>query len=569
MSLYGSMFSGVTGLTAQSRALGTISENITNINTVGFKAKTTHFSTLVAAGNAGSTPGVSGVLHNTAAQVDTQGILQTTENPTDIAIAGGGFFVVNSDVENGRAIGDTMFTRAGHFAVDKANHLANASGHFLMGWKLDKDGEFVDEANNPIVPDPTSEDDLLPVDLAEVTFTSEGTDNIEIKAAFPAQMTVGDTFQASSRIFDDLGGTHSADLNFTKTDHVQLAGSLPRLVDGATPAAPNNTFTISVSTPAASTIKDGAPIGVTALDLTFTFDGTDVDGVTTWNVVPSSADGDPTAETADAISVSFNSDNSLVDDTLQEIEIVWAESLNAKNSVFAFDFSELTPIADKSAATLDDLTSTVNANGAILKLAVASTNELDETVNGQDTFVQFDNNGLLVKPEAITVEFDWSNLDTFAPNTTVSLNIGTAGTATGLTVTGNDFVLNSTSQDGIAFGAFAGVTIDDDGFVIANFKNGTFLPVYRLPLADFSNPNGLSDESGNAFRATLESGDFFLNQAGVGGVGNIVPRALEQSTVDIAREFTNMIITQRAFSAASTAITTADEMLQELVQIKR
>lgn len=121
MSLYGSMFSGVTGLTAQSRALGTISENITNINTVGFKAKTTHFSTLVAAGNAGSTPGVSGVLHNTAAQVDTQGILQTTENPTDIAIAGGGFFVVNSDVENGRAIGDTMFTRAGHFAVDKAN----------------------------------------------------------------------------------------------------------------------------------------------------------------------------------------------------------------------------------------------------------------------------------------------------------------------------------------------------------------------------------------------------------------------------------------------------------------
>ena len=412
MSLYGSMFSGVTGLTAQSRALGTISENITNINTVGFKAKTTHFSTLVAAGNAGSTPGVSGVLHNTAAQVDTQGILQTTENPTDIAIAGGGFFVVNSNVENGRAIGDTMFTRAGHFAVDKANHLANASGHFLMGWKLDKDGEFVDEANNPIVPDPTSEDDLLPVDLAEVTFTSEGTDNIEIKATFPAQMTVGDKFQASSRIFDDLGGTHSADLNFTKTDHVKLGGTLPRLVGGADPVAPNDSFTFSVSTPAASTVDDAAAIAVTALDLTFTFAGTDGDGVTTWNVVPSSADGDPTAATAGPFTVAFNSDNSLVDDTMQEIEMEWAESLNAKNSIFAFDFSNLTPqdVATPVApATLaDDLSSEVNATGAILKLAVQSTNPLDETVSGGNTFVEFDDNGLLVTPESITGDFPFA-----------------------------------------------------------------------------------------------------------------------------------------------------------------
>ena len=147
--------------------------------------------------------------------------------------------------------------------------------------------------------------------------------------------------------------------------------------------------------------------------------------------------------------------------------------------------------------------------------------------------------------------------------------MGTPGRKNGLSVGGDEFALSSTSQDGIEFSPFQDATIDKNGVVFANFKNGTTLPVFQIPLADFNNPNGLQAQNGNAFSASLESGDFFLNVPGSGGVGAISPQALEGSTVDIAKEFANMIITQRAFSSSSTVITTADEMLQELVQLKR
>ena len=310
MSLYGSMFSGVTGLSAHSRALDAILDNIANINTVGFKAKTNHFSTLVAAGNAGSTPGVSGVLYEPMPLYETQKFSQTTASPSSFALASGsnGFFFRNNLNDNWE-LNNSILPPAGHFAVDKANHLANASGYFLPGLKLDKDGKFVDEANNTIVPNSMAQDDLLPIGWSATPTTSRGTDAVHIKATFPAQMAVGDTFQISSKIFDDLSGAHVADFNFTKADQVKLAGTLPRLIDGASPTEGNDTFTVSIATPASSTIRDGAPVQFTALDLTFTFAGTDASGVTTWNVVPTSHDGVPTSETADAFSISFDSDN--------------------------------------------------------------------------------------------------------------------------------------------------------------------------------------------------------------------------------------------------------------------
>lgn len=553
MSLYGSLFSGVTGLTAQSRALGTISENITNVNTVGFKAQTTHFSSLVAAGNDG-TGSVGGVLHTTSKQVDRQGILQTTESDTDIALAGGGFFVVNDDVAEGRAVGETLFSRAGHFAVNNERHLANASGHFLMGWRLNKDGDFVDDDNNVITPDATSDADLLPVDLSDVTFTSEGTDNITIKASFPAQMTIGDTFSASSRVFDDLGGTHNIDFDFTKADHVELTGTL---TDDA-----GATFQIAnIDTPAAR--SNGTLTENTGLTLDFAHSVTNADG-TTWTVTVTGENGTVDPATA-SFDISFDDDNRLIDDSLREVRVEWDGGLNAEDSIIALDFTAI----DFDPAGAPAATATVNETGAVLQLVPSTTNENDEFVSGSETFVQFDSSGNLVGPESLDMLINWDNATTFAPDSLISFELGRGGTQSGLSVSGAEFQLNSTSQDGIAFGAFTGVTIDQDGFIIANFKNGTFLPVYRVPLADFTNPNGLRAVNGNAFEATLESGDFFLNQPGKGGVGAIVPRALEQSTVDIAREFTNMIITQRAFSSASTVITTADEMLQELVQIKR
>ncbi len=90
-----------------------------------------------------------------------------------------------------------------------------------------------------------------------------------------------------------------------------------------------------------------------------------------------------------------------------------------------------------------------------------------------------------------------------------------------------------------------------------------------MPIAVFKNPNGLISKSGNVWLESSDSGEFILQSAGQGGSGTIAPGALESSTVDLATEFTKMIITQQAYSAASRIITTADEMLDELMRLKR
>jgi len=122
---------------------------------------------------------------------------------------------------------------------------------------------------------------------------------------------------------------------------------------------------------------------------------------------------------------------------------------------------------------------------------------------------------------------------------------------------------------GALFGALTGVRIDGDGKVIAQFDNGIEKPIYQLPIATFLNPDGLRSLNGNAYAASVESGTVALKVASQGGAGSVQSSALEQSTVDLAKEFSDMIIIQRAYSAASKIITTADEMLDELTRLKR
>ena len=90
----------------------------------------------------------------------------------------------------------------------------------------------------------------------------------------------------------------------------------------------------------------------------------------------------------------------------------------------------------------------------------------------------------------------------------------------------------------------------------------------KIGIATFANPDGLAAVSGNAYRATIPSGEFVIKQPGVGGAGEIAPGTLEASTVDLSAEFTGLITTQKAYSASSKIITTADEMLAELLRIK-
>ncbi|MCG8442635.1 MAG: flagellar hook protein FlgE [Caulobacterales bacterium] len=153
---------------------------------------------------------------------------------------------------------------------------------------------------------------------------------------------------------------------------------------------------------------------------------------------------------------------------------------------------------------------------------------------------------------------------------TIELDLGGASSTGGLSQLDSPSTLLSSTVDGSVFGDLAGVEIDDQGMVIARFNNGVSREVYQLPVATFLNPDGLrTQKSGGAYVVTGESGQFTLKEAGVGGAGTISPNALEASTVDLGSEFTGLITTQRAYSAASKVITTADEMLEELIRIKR
>ena len=103
--------------------------------------------------------------------------------------------------------------------------------------------------------------------------------------------------------------------------------------------------------------------------------------------------------------------------------MAWDDVLNAKKSIFALDFSNLTPVNDVEAAGLADITSTVNEAGAVLKLCVESSDQLDVMVRGTETFIQFDDNGLLLTPESIRLEFDWSNTHSVAPTHMYCFNL--------------------------------------------------------------------------------------------------------------------------------------------------
>lgn len=129
--------------------------------------------------------------------------------------------------------------------------------------------------------------------------------------------------------------------------------------------------------------------------------------------------------------------------------------------------------------------------------------------------------------------------------------------------------LDESFVDGLAYGVLSTVEIDEEGYVNALFTNGMSRRVFQLPLATFSNYSGLNSEEGGAFTASPDAGTMILYGAGEGGAGTLRSKALEASTVDLAEEFTNLITTQRAYSASSKIITTADEMLDELIRLKR
>jgi flagellar hook protein FlgE len=138
-----------------------------------------------------------------------------------------------------------------------------------------------------------------------------------------------------------------------------------------------------------------------------------------------------------------------------------------------------------------------------------------------------------------------------------------------LTQFASQSVTQSITTNGTNFGNLSNVTVDNKGYVTANYDNGVSRQIAQVAIATFPNPDGLTPVSGDAYQVSNNSGAYNLKSPGSGGAGTISPSTLESSTVDLSTEFTNLIVTQRAYSASSKVITTADQMLQDLLGIIR
>lgn len=436
MSIYGAMFSGVSALAANSQALGMISDNISNLNTIGYKHTEARFETLVINSALANKYAPGGVRSQPFQIVERQGLLQSSESQTDIAISGNGMIVVAETAVP--AAGDRyLFTRAGQFSIDKDANLVNTGGYYLQGWPTtplgayDVDQDGVADTSNP---DPTALSNLQPIQVSTLVGAAQPTSTVGLGLNVPATAAVNDTETLTVKIFDSLGVEHNVSLEWEKT----------------------------VASPA------------------------------TW--------------------------------TLSATDITLA-STGAASTGLAF------PILVDTAV-----------------------------FNGDGTPASF-------TPAALAIPAaSWT---TAAAASSIGFDLGTANQANGVTQFSSSYTLNYINQDGVGFGRFQSIEIEEDGLVTAVFDNGARRAIFRLPIGTFASPGSLIPVTSNAWTESQQAGSLFLNEPGTGAAGSFAPSSLESSTVDLGTEFTTMIITQRAFSASAKVITTADEMLEELVRIKR
>ena len=447
MSLFGSLFSGVSGLTAQSQSMSMISDNISNVSTTAYKGAVADFSSLVTSTANVTTFSPGGVASNTNYEISRQGLIEPSTSPTDVAIVGDGFFVVSDLPDN---TGDQLYTRAGSFKTDFLGNLRNSSGYYLQGWQLDNNDQIIDV------------NEVSTVNVRLVNGTATATTRVEMGANLDSTQAPHTAAYAAGNMaeFEATDGVSGVQPHFSR--NVQVFDPIGRA---------HNVFVAFLKDPATST----------------------------WNV----------EIYADPAEVETGTHpNGL----LAAGQMVFDGSGGLASSTIA----PLTPTTTAGAPVGIDW---LDANGA--------------------------SDGL--------VEFDF----------------GTPGATDGLSQFASNFNVVYVTQNGAEVGQLNGVSINEDGFVIASFSNGEQQKLYKLPISNFFNPLALNPKSGNVYSETAASGTFNLREAGIGGAGKISPSSLEAANVDIADEFTKMIVTQRAYSANARIITTTDEMLDELIRISR
>ena len=570
MSLYGAMFSGVSGLNANSQALGAIADNITNVNTIGYKATTLRFQTLVTAQASATGYSPGGVQQRPHQAVDVQGLFQSSTNTTDLAISGDGMFVVAEEqASGGSGAAGFNFTRAGAFTTDKNGYLKNTAGHYLQGYKTNGTGQTVDSANVVFNPDPTVFTNMETIRLNNIGGSADATEQLTFGANLNAEADVGDTSNTTIQVYDSLGVSHNLAMMWTKSGNNAWDLAIEPPSGGATA---NITGTDGSSVYAAAgridftaAPADGETITVTSnsVAVTYEFD-TNAALVVGGNTRVSYTAGEATGAAARLLTLIQGNETAATTVTDHGHRF----TMNGSDTK-RIDIKQFKTLAEDVQAT--DIVVTVAANAAgvsnIAQIGAGTwtVQNLDLTPTATPA-VSFNGSGI---PNAFNVDDIGIDTNNGSADLSVDFDFGTVGMANGLTQFAAAYSPSFIDTDGAAFGQFSGVTISEGGIVTALFANGDVRPIYKIPIATFPNPNGLGANSGNVYNQTDMSGLMFMRGAGTGGAGKVQMSVLESSTVDIAKEFTTMITTQRAYSASAKIISTANEMLEELMRVKR
>ena len=479
MTISSALLAGISGLTANSSALASISNNIANVNTVGYKNEDTEFEDIVTsqAGERGAYT-AGGVTTNTRQLITEQGETRTTDSPTDLAISGQGFFVTTTTPTDNSVTSLRDFTRAGSFTPDANGFLENSSGYYLQGWVADSNGDIETD----------------PSDIAKLQ-----TININSQAGSAG---------ASTAV--------SINANVNAGQEVSAAAGDPN----ATPPVPE------------------------------TYDATSTTGSMATYDAATGAGTKPDFKIPMTVVDSQGGRHSIVMDMLK------SSTANQWNYEIVSTDGSITsgsPLHDGQIAT-----------GV---LAFTPTGQLDPA--NTTGFPDSDSPVLTIGASGTTPgagQVSW-NTSLGIAGQAISLNLGTA--PGGMTQFASDSVVTSTTDNGVVFGNLTSVDIDSSGYVTAKYDNGVTRKIAQVAIATFPNPDGLSAVSGDAWQVSRASGSYNLKTPGTGGAGAIAPSELENSTVDLSTEFTGLITTQRAYSASSKIITTADQMLQELIDIKQ
>ncbi len=554
MGLFSAMTASVSGLGAQGQAISVISDNLANTNTVGYKSSRSLFSQLVTTGAQGTTYNSGGVNTNVLRDQTAQGSFITSSSRTDLAISGNGFFRVADNKTNTTST-EFFFTRAGSFSEDREGFLVNPDGFYLQGWRTDSDGDILN------IQEPQA------VELQSVGVSAQATSRLSLDANLTSTRQLNTNYTTAGLLtrLDTLNGMVADPTRFDYLTDIRVYDAQGGARD----------MTVGFSKRAAN-----------AWDYTIFTDGANLQG---------GAAGTNTMVANGELS--FTQNGSLKFVTPNNFTATWSGGVSV--STIDLDFGQYVGgmIASPQPAAPDFFGSEVlnvslenNAltpgnDYTLVKVAGTGTYELRNGIGVGGALVAGGTAGALTAAGRQEIYFPTLGTRiTVSPNFDITVPLANTAMTSfrasaqpqlldglgndGITQLAASFNTSAVNQNGFGAGTLSAIQVDDNGFVNGTFTNGETKRLYKIAIAVFQNPRGLEAVSGSLLRTTDASGQPLLKEAGVGGTGRIVSGALEGSTTDIAGEFSNMIVAQRAFQASSKVITTVDQMLNELLQLR-